>query len=31
MKADEEGDEELKIIPSKLGPRIGSKVQDVSD
>ena len=27
-KIDEEGEEELKIIPSKLGPRIGSKVQD---
>ena len=27
-KIDDEGNEELKIIPSKLGPRIGSKVQD---
>ena len=27
-KVDDEGNEELKIIPSKLGPRIGSKVQE---
>ena len=27
-KVDEEGNEELKIIPSKLGPRIGAKVQE---